>query len=141
MLSRATLASSRRRDALCWIHAERLVHKCSPSDTQRNAVEIAKDDWWFYRPEAIRLLPCEQAQVLVRSFDRIFNAPRRDTPSSIGCSGGCFRTRRGSCAFSTPRNSAQHQRIRKRHPRLVTKRKISGDRRDMWSRRARHYAL
>ena len=37
--------------ALCWIHAERLVHKLVPAnDKQRNAVDIAKRMiWWFYR--------------------------------------------------------------------------------------------
>jgi hypothetical protein len=37
--------------ALCWIHAERLVHKLVPAnDKQRNAIEIAKRMiWWFYR--------------------------------------------------------------------------------------------
>lgn len=37
--------------ALCWVHAERLVHKLVPAnDKQRNAVAIAKPMiWWFYR--------------------------------------------------------------------------------------------
>ena len=37
--------------ALCWVHAERLVHKPVPANgRQRNAVEIAKRMiWWFYR--------------------------------------------------------------------------------------------
>jgi hypothetical protein len=37
--------------ALCWVHAERLVHKLIPAnDRQSRAVEIAKRMiWWFYR--------------------------------------------------------------------------------------------
>src|SRR5271157_2351334 len=37
--------------ALCWVHAERLIHKLIPAnDKQRNAVEVAKRMvWWFYR--------------------------------------------------------------------------------------------
>src|SRR5271165_3770966 len=37
--------------ALCWVHAERLVHKLIPAnDRQRNAVEITRRMiWWFYR--------------------------------------------------------------------------------------------
>ena len=37
--------------ALCWVHAERLVHKLVPAnDRQRNAIENAKRMiWWFYR--------------------------------------------------------------------------------------------
>src|SRR5712671_2869308 len=36
--------------ALCWVHAERLVHKLLPAnDKQRNAIAIAKRMiWWFY---------------------------------------------------------------------------------------------
>ena len=36
--------------ALCWVHAERLVHKLVPAnDKQRNAIEVAKRMiWWFY---------------------------------------------------------------------------------------------
>jgi hypothetical protein len=37
--------------ALCWVHAERLVHKLVPAnDKQSNAVKVAKRMiWWFYR--------------------------------------------------------------------------------------------
>src|SRR5271165_5619468 len=62
--------------ALCWIHAERLVHKLLPSnDKQRNAIEIAKRMiWWFYRAlKQYKLAPsAEQAQLLRERFDRIF---------------------------------------------------------------------
>jgi hypothetical protein len=66
--------------ALCWVHAERLVHKLAPAnDKQRNAVEIAKRMiWWFYRAlKDYKLTPSpEQAQVLRARFDRIFNRAR-----------------------------------------------------------------
>jgi len=131
--------------ALCWIHAERLVHKLVPaSDTQRNAVEIAKRMiWWFYRAlKQYKLAPSvEQAQLLCERFDRIFKRASTDTPCSIGCSGGCFATRRAPARSRTPRNSAQHQRIRKRHPRLRHQKKnLRRDRQRHGSRRARHYA-
>jgi hypothetical protein len=62
--------------ALCWIHAERLVHKLVPAnDKQRNAIEIAKRMiWWFYRAlKDYKLAPSvEQAQLLRARFDRIF---------------------------------------------------------------------
>ena len=62
--------------ALCWIHAERLVHKLVPAnDKQRNAIEIAKRMiWWFYRAlKQYKLAPSvEQAQLLCERFDRIF---------------------------------------------------------------------
>jgi hypothetical protein len=62
--------------ALCWVHAERLVHKLVPAnDKQRNAIEVAKRMiWWFYRClKQYKLAPSfEQAQVLRARFDRIF---------------------------------------------------------------------
>jgi hypothetical protein len=62
--------------ALCWIHAERLVHKLVPAnDKQRNAIEVAKRMiWWLYRSlKEYKLAPSsEQAQVLRARFDRIF---------------------------------------------------------------------
>ena len=62
--------------ALCWVHAERLVHKLIPAnDKQRNAIEIAKRMiWWFYRAlKDYKLAPsAEQAELLRARFDRIF---------------------------------------------------------------------
>jgi hypothetical protein len=66
--------------ALCWVHAERLVHKLVPAnDKQRNAVEVAKRMiWWFYRClKDYKLAPgLEQAQILRARFDRIFKRAR-----------------------------------------------------------------
>jgi Transposase IS66 family len=66
--------------ALCWVHAERLVHKLVPAnDKQRNAIEVAKRMiWWFYRSlkDYKRAPSPEQAQVLRARFDRIFNRVR-----------------------------------------------------------------
>jgi hypothetical protein len=62
--------------ALCWVHAERLVHKLVPAnDKQRNAIEVAKRMiWWFYRSlkEYKRAPSPQQAQILRGRFDRIF---------------------------------------------------------------------
>jgi hypothetical protein len=67
--------------ALCWVHAERLVHKLVPAnDKQRNAVEVAKRMiWWFYGSlKEYKLAPSpQQAQVLRARFNRIFK--RRGT--------------------------------------------------------------
>jgi hypothetical protein len=66
--------------ALCWVHAERLVHKLIPAnDKQRNAVEVAKRMiWWFYRClKNYKLAPSpEQAELLRSRFDRIFKRAR-----------------------------------------------------------------
>jgi hypothetical protein len=62
--------------ALCWVHAERLVHKLIPAnDKQSNAVKVAKRMiWWFYRRlKAYKRAPsAEQASLLRAQFDRIF---------------------------------------------------------------------
>ena len=62
--------------ALCWVHAERLVHKLDPAnDRQRSAVEVARRMiWWFYRQlKDYKLAPSpERAAELKSRFDRIF---------------------------------------------------------------------
>jgi Transposase IS66 family len=62
--------------ALCWVHAERLVHKLVPAnDKQSNAIEVARRMiWWFYRRlREYKLAPtAEQASLLRAQFDRIF---------------------------------------------------------------------
>jgi hypothetical protein len=62
--------------ALCWVHAERLVHKLIPAnDRQRSAVEVTRRMiWWFYRQlKAFKLAPSpERAAELRARFDRIF---------------------------------------------------------------------
>src|SRR5260370_743831 len=62
--------------ALCWVHAERLVHKLLPAnDKQRNAIAVAKRMiWWFYGSlKEYKLAPTpQQAEVLRARFDRIF---------------------------------------------------------------------
>ena len=94
--------------ALCWIHAERLVHKLVPAnDKQRNAIEIAKRMiWWFYRAlKEYKLTPqrgtspasCAPVSTVSSS------APAPATSRSTDCSDGCFETRTGSCAFSNAR--------------------------------------
>jgi len=62
--------------ALCWVHAERLVHKLVPAnDRQRNAVEITRRMiWWLYRQlkDYKRAPISERAAELSARFDRIF---------------------------------------------------------------------
>jgi hypothetical protein len=40
--------------ALCWVHAERLVHQLIPfNDRQRLAIALVRQlIWWFYGPRA-----------------------------------------------------------------------------------------
>ena len=62
--------------ALCWVHAERLVHKLVPATAeQRRAVELVRAlIWWFYADlKAWKRDSCpRQAAALRARFDRIF---------------------------------------------------------------------
>jgi len=62
--------------ALCWVHAERLVHKLVPATKQqRDAVELVRSlIWWFYADlKAYKREPCPRRAAAMRArFDRIF---------------------------------------------------------------------
>lgn len=62
--------------ALCWVHAERLVHKLVPAnDPQRRAVAVTRSlIWWFYADlKAWQRDPCPRRAAALRArFDRIF---------------------------------------------------------------------
>ena len=64
------------KHALCWVHAERLVHKLVPAnDQQRRAVELTRDlIWWLYADlKAWQREPCPRRAAALRArFDRIF---------------------------------------------------------------------
>ena len=66
--------------ALCWVHAERLVHKLVPATPeQRRAVEVTRAlIWWLYADlKAWARDPCPRRAAALRArFDRIF---RRQT--------------------------------------------------------------
>jgi len=117
--------------ALCWIHAERLVHKLVPAnDKQRNAIEIAKRMiWWFYRAlKDYKLAPsAEQAQLLRARFDRIFKRASTGYVTLDRLLRRLFRNKEGLLRVlerpEIPINTnASENDIRA----FVTKRKISG---------------
>lgn len=62
--------------ALCWIHAERLVHKLIGfNDQQRQALDVTRQlIWWFYQDLKIyKRDPCRGRAAQMRArFDRIF---------------------------------------------------------------------
>ncbi len=66
--------------ALCWVHAERLVHKLVPATPeQRQAVEVTRAlIWWLYADlKAWACDPCPRRAAALRArFDRVF---RRQT--------------------------------------------------------------
>lgn len=63
--------------ALCWIHAERLVHKLTGfNDEQRRAIDITRElIWWFYRDlKVYKDNPCPKRAAQLRArFKRIFS--------------------------------------------------------------------
>jgi hypothetical protein len=117
--------------ALCWVHAERLVHKLIPAnDKQRNAIEIAKRMiWWFYRAlKEYKLAPgAEQAEVLRARFERIFKRASTGYATLDHLLKRLFRNKDGLLRIlespDIPLNTnASENDIRA----FVTKRKISG---------------
>jgi Transposase IS66 family len=62
--------------ALCWIHAERLIHKLIPvNDEQRDAIELVRGQVWdlYADLKAYKLQPDpEQVALLETRFDAIF---------------------------------------------------------------------
>lgn len=64
------------RHALCWIHAERLIHRLiTVTEAQRAAVALVRLlIWWFYRDlKLYRAAPSAQAKASLKArFDRIF---------------------------------------------------------------------
>ena len=132
--------------ALCWVHAERLVHKLIPAnDKQRNAIEIAKRMiWWFYRAlKDYKLAPsAEQAELLrarirphLQTRQHGFRHARQAAAAAASQQGGAAARAR------TPRDPPQHQRVRKRHPGLRHETKnLRRNRQRQRPRRPRHHA-
>nr|WP_245331125.1 transposase [Mesorhizobium sophorae] len=62
--------------ALCWVHAERLVHKLVPmTPDQRQAVDVMRQlIWWFYHDlKSYQRSPCPRRAAALRArFDRLF---------------------------------------------------------------------
>jgi hypothetical protein len=117
--------------ALCWVHAERLVHKLiAATDKQRNAIEVARRMiWWFYAAlKDYKLAPsAEQAELLRARFDRIFKRARTGFATLDRLLRRLYRNKEGLLRVlerpQTPLNTnASENDIRT----FVTKRKISG---------------
>jgi hypothetical protein len=64
------------RHALCWVHAERLVHKLIPfNERQRRAIDLVRQlIWWFYTDlKAYKRDPCRKRRAQLRArFERVF---------------------------------------------------------------------
>ena len=108
--------------ALCWVHAERLVHKLVPTtEEQRRAIELTRTlIWWFYADlKAWKRDPCPRRAAALRArFDRIFT--RRTALRDARPAAGAPAPAQGRAAARAraPGDPAAHQRLRERHPRL-----------------------
>ena len=117
--------------ALCWVHAERLVHKLIPAnDKQRNAVEVARRMiWWFYAAlKEYKLAPSpEKAERLRAQFDRIFNRCRTGYASLDSLLRRLFRLKDDLLRVLDHPHIPLHTNASENDIRVfVTKRKISG---------------
>jgi len=117
--------------ALCWVHAERLVHKLIPAnDRQRNAVEVARRMiWWFYRAlKDYKLAPSpEKAERLRAQFDRIFNRSRTGYATLDSLLRRLFRLKDDLLRVLDHPHIPLHTNASENDIRVfVTKRKISG---------------
>jgi len=117
--------------ALCWVHAERLVHKLIPAnDKQRNAVEVARRMiWWFYAAlKEYKLTPSpEQAERLRAQFDRIFNRSRTGYATLDSLLRRLFRLKDDLLRVLDHPHIPLHTNASENDIRVfVTKRKISG---------------
>ena len=85
------------RHALCWVHAERLVHKLDTFNDKHRAAQkrVRGLIWDFYADlKAYRLNPSQRRAVALRArFDRIFLPPHRLRHAGSPAGSGCMPTR------------------------------------------------
>ena len=117
--------------ALCWVHAERLVHKLVPAnEKQRNAIEVARRMiWWFYAAlKEYKLTPSpEKAERLRAQFDRIFDRCRTGYATLDSLLRRLFRLKDDLLRVLDHPHIPLHTNASENDIRVfVTKRKISG---------------
>jgi hypothetical protein len=131
--------------ALCWVHAERLVHKLVPTTPEqvRAIATTRRLIWWFYRDlKAWKRDPCpRRASALRARFDRIFT--RKTGPVMLDRLLARLHRRKAELlrVFQHPEiplhTNASENDIRA----CVTKRKISGGTMSETGRTARDVML
>jgi hypothetical protein len=118
------------RHALCWVHAERLVHQLIPfNERQRRAVALVRQlIWWFYADlKAYQRDPCRRRAAELRArFERIFK--RRTGFATLDRLLARLRARKGELLLvlerpEIPLHTNGSENDLRAH---VTKRKVSG---------------
>ena len=101
--------------ALCWVHAERLVHKLVPATPeQRRAVEVTRAlIWWLYADlKAWARDPCPRRAAALRArFDRIFGRRTGYAPPGPAARPAAPAQVRTAARARASRNPAAHQRF------------------------------
>ena len=75
--------------ALCWVHAERLVHKLLPvTEAQRRAVDLVRQlIWWFYRD--LKAWQCQPDRRRAASCAHASSGSSGAVPAMCVIQGGC----------------------------------------------------
>ena len=107
------------RHALCWVHAERLVHKLDAfTDFNRAAQQHVRKLIWNFDADlkAYQTSPGNSRRLALRTrFDRIFRRRTGFTTLDRLLAPACQQGRVIDCA-RPPYDAAAHQRFRERHP-------------------------
>ena len=108
------------RHALCWVHAERLVHKLDTfTDQQRTAQRRIRGlIWWFYRDlKAYGREPSPRRRTELRArFDRDLPTPDRLRHARPAAGAAARQQGRAADGAGAARGAAAHQRFGERPP-------------------------
>ena len=108
------------RHGLCWVHAERLVHKLDAFTDRHHAVQqrIRSLIWWFYADlKAYRRDPTAKRKAALRArFDRLLQ--RQTGFATLDRLLARLHANKPELlmVLERPGDPAPHQRLRKRHP-------------------------
>ena len=94
--------------ALCWVHAERLVHKLETFTDQQRATQAYIRDliWWFYADlKAYRREPNRRRRAELRPASTASSGAAPASSCSTACSSACTPTKQNCCRCSTTRRS------------------------------------
>ena len=94
--------------ALCWVHAERLVHKLDTFTDQQRAAQARMRDliWWYYADlKAYRREPSRRRRASCAHASTGSSSAAPASSCSTDCSSACTPTRRSCCGCWTTRRS------------------------------------
>ena len=108
------------RHALCWVHAERLVHKLDAFTDHNRAAQqrVRKLIWNFYAAlKAYRASPKENRRLALQArFDRIFRLSHRLRHTRSPAGALVRQQSRAADGARPARDTIEYQWLRERHP-------------------------